>query len=98
MSASRRPRFPETDRARLIEPIAGARPSLPGARPDYPADLETIILKASAREPELRYGSALELAEDLRRPRLPADPRAPNRPGARLIRWSDAIRPSRRWQ
>jgi WD40 repeat protein/tRNA A-37 threonylcarbamoyl transferase component Bud32 len=32
-----------------------------------PRDLETIILKAMAREPARRYGSAAELAEDLRR-------------------------------
>ncbi|MBL9079902.1 MAG: serine/threonine protein kinase [Planctomycetes bacterium] len=36
-------------------------------RSDLPTDVETIILKAMARDPAHRYGSALEFAEDLER-------------------------------
>src|SRR5262249_52025362 len=32
-----------------------------------PADLETVVVKALAREPDERYATASELAEDLRR-------------------------------
>jgi serine/threonine protein kinase len=83
------PAFPETDRARLIQLIAEGTPVPPRRHdPTIPRDLETIILKASAREPELRYESALELAEDLRR-FLDCWPIRGHRtaPGARLIRW-----------
>src|SRR5262249_61291286 len=44
------------------EPIAPRR-----VRPALPRDLETITLKAMAREPQRRYATALALAEDLRR-------------------------------
>jgi eukaryotic-like serine/threonine-protein kinase len=37
---------------------------------DLPADLAAILRKSIAKEPELRYASALDLAEDLRRYRL----------------------------
>ncbi len=36
-------------------------------RPDIPGDLETICLKAMAKQPSERYGSANELSMDLRR-------------------------------
>ncbi len=83
------PAFPETDRARLIQLIAEGTPVPPRRHdPTIPHDLETIILKASAREPEIRYESALELAEDLRR-FLDCRPIRGRRtaPGARLIGW-----------
>lgn len=34
--------------------------------PDYPPELEAIVLRALEREPELRYATARELEEDLR--------------------------------
>jgi WD40 repeat protein/serine/threonine protein kinase len=44
------------------EPVRPAR-----LRPKLPLDLETICLKCLEKEPARRYGSALALAEDLRR-------------------------------
>jgi len=48
--------------------IAEDEPTLPGSvERSLRGDLETIILKAIAKEPERRYQSAAELAADLRR-------------------------------
>src|SRR3989442_3037765 len=64
-----RPAYEEQDRLRLIERISqGAAPPRPRQIvPAIPRDLETIILKASDREPGRRYQHAEELADDLRR-------------------------------
>jgi serine/threonine protein kinase/tetratricopeptide (TPR) repeat protein len=62
------PAFAAEERARLIDKILRAEPSKPRQLdPRIPRDLETIILKAMAREPSDRYRTALELALDLRR-------------------------------
>jgi serine/threonine protein kinase/Tfp pilus assembly protein PilF len=66
--ATLQPAFTETDRSRLIAQVTQAEP----VRPRHldrrvPRDLETIVLKAIAKEPELRYPSAGVMAEDLRR-------------------------------
>jgi serine/threonine-protein kinase len=57
-------------------------------QPSIPADLETICLKAMAREPERRYASAAAFADDLQR-YLEHRPIAARRTGAvgRLVRW-----------
>jgi WD40 repeat protein/serine/threonine protein kinase len=63
-----RPAFDGTDRPRLMETIARKDP--PGPRtldPQIPRDLETIVLKAIAKDPADRYPTAAALAEDLRR-------------------------------
>jgi serine/threonine protein kinase/WD40 repeat protein len=60
--------FPETDRARLLKLVMHEDPPRPRSLDRrIPRDLETVVLKASAREPERRYRTAGELAEDLRR-------------------------------
>jgi len=61
------PAFAETRQERLIQQILRAEPRRPRQhRPELPIDLETIVLKAIAREPGHRYRTADELAEDLR--------------------------------
>lgn len=56
--------------------------------PRVPVDLETIVLKALAREPAERYASAAEMADDLRRwlADLPIRARRPTL-GQRLAGW-----------
>ena len=66
--ATGRPAFPDGDRAVLIHRVLHEDPPRPRqVDPRMPRDLETIVLKAMAREPSHRYASAAELAEDLRR-------------------------------
>ncbi|WP_165223993.1 bifunctional serine/threonine-protein kinase/formylglycine-generating enzyme family protein [Aquisphaera insulae] len=60
--------FPEEDRARLLRQIAEAEPRPPRRiNRRIPRDLETVVLKAIAKDPARRYASAGELAEDLGR-------------------------------
>jgi serine/threonine protein kinase/DNA-binding beta-propeller fold protein YncE len=60
--------FGETDRARLMEILVAGRLEPPRQlNPSIPRDLETIVLKATARDPAHRYPSAAELAADLQR-------------------------------
>jgi serine/threonine protein kinase/formylglycine-generating enzyme required for sulfatase activity/Flp pilus assembly protein TadD len=63
-----RPAFEETDRNKLLKLILHEEPVQPRKlAPDVPRDLETVVLKALAKEPALRYQSATEMAEDLKR-------------------------------
>jgi tetratricopeptide (TPR) repeat protein/WD40 repeat protein len=63
-----RPAFDDPDRLRLVERIGQQEPSRPRALdPHVPRDLETVVLKAIAKEPARRYPSAQQLADDLRR-------------------------------
>ncbi len=60
--------FDDDDRVRLIARIAQQAPSPPRKEaPDLPRDLETVVLKAMARDPADRYATAADLADDLRR-------------------------------
>jgi WD40 repeat protein/serine/threonine protein kinase len=62
-----RPAFDETDRSRLLAQVLHGEPPRPRqVNPEVPRDLETVVLKAIAREPARRYQTAAELAEDLR--------------------------------
>ncbi|MCP5068102.1 MAG: serine/threonine protein kinase [bacterium] len=61
-----RPAYGDRDRGSLLRAVReGSVPSPRLLASDIPRDLETIVLKASARERSARYGSAAELAEDL---------------------------------
>ena len=63
-----RPAFEESDRIKLIEQVLNqGPPPLRQLDRRVPCDLETIVLKAMAREPGERYPTAGQLAEDLRR-------------------------------
>jgi eukaryotic-like serine/threonine-protein kinase len=63
-----RPAFDAADRERLIQQVTQGEPPRPRQLdPGVPRDLETIVLKAIAREPAQRYATAAALAEDLQR-------------------------------
>ena len=60
--------FDGRDHQELLRQIALDEPTLPHRlNPAIPRDLETIVLKAMAKEPSNRYTTAQELAADLRR-------------------------------
>jgi eukaryotic-like serine/threonine-protein kinase len=62
------PAYPGTDRQGLLRQIAFDDPRPPRRlNRAIPAELETIVLKAAAKAPAERYGTAQELADDLRR-------------------------------
>ena len=62
------PAFEVTARAQLIERVLHREPPRPRQfDPDIPRDLETIVLKAMAKDPATRYATASALAEDLER-------------------------------
>jgi serine/threonine protein kinase len=65
---TKKPVFDGRDRQELLRQIAQDEPIAPRELdPTIPRDLETIILKAMDKEPERRYATAQELADDLRR-------------------------------
>jgi WD40 repeat protein/serine/threonine protein kinase len=63
-----RPAFDEPDRNKLVKQVMHDEPARPrNLSPAVPRDLETVVLKAIAREPAQRYQSPAEMAEDLTR-------------------------------
>ena len=64
-----RPAFEGSDRQELLRQIAfgGAEAAAPASRQGIPPELETIVLKAMAKNPAERYATAQALADDLRR-------------------------------
>jgi serine/threonine protein kinase len=63
-----RPAFPSEQRQELLRQVIESQPRPPRSiNGGVPKDLETIVLKAISREPESRYDTAAELAEDLQR-------------------------------
>ncbi|HEY7427474.1 MAG TPA: serine/threonine-protein kinase [Gemmataceae bacterium] len=62
------PIFPGQNRQELLHQIINDEPRAPrSVEKTVPVELETIILKAVSKGPGDRYGSAQELADDLRR-------------------------------
>ena len=84
---ARRPAYADTTPQQIIHFITHNDPTpLRRVATTVPADLETIILKAAARDPGHRYQTAAELADDLRRflddrPIFARRTTCPNRPG-----------------
>ncbi len=65
---TRQPAFAEQDRAELIDKIQRGEITPPRVvRPSIPQDLEAVVMKAIACDPQHRYDSAEVFAEDLRR-------------------------------
>lgn len=63
-----RPAFDETDRNKLVKRLMHDAPVQPRKlNPGVPRDLETVVLKAIARNPAHRYQTPAEMAEDLKR-------------------------------
>ena len=63
-----RPAIDGRDRQEVLRKIAQEEPAPPRQlNPAIPRELETILLKAMNKEPESRYATAQELADDLRR-------------------------------
>jgi eukaryotic-like serine/threonine-protein kinase len=63
-----RPPFLSNDAYSVIHLVLSAEPDTPRSiRPDVPPELEAIALKCLAKKPAQRYGSAQELADDLKR-------------------------------
>jgi tetratricopeptide (TPR) repeat protein len=62
------PAFPGTERQELLRQIGDTEPrAVRQLNKAVPAELETIVLKAMARNPAERYATAGELADDLQR-------------------------------
>jgi tetratricopeptide (TPR) repeat protein len=62
------PPHDDTDRERLLRKIASEEPRAPRKiKPQAPVELETIVLKTMAKDPNSRYQTAQALADDLRR-------------------------------
>jgi eukaryotic-like serine/threonine-protein kinase len=85
-----RPAFEGLNRQELLHRILNDEPVAPRrVNASIPRDLETIVLKAMAKEPAARYSSARELADDLQS-FLDDQPIRARRPRVvdRLARWS----------
>ena len=62
------PAYDESDRSKLVRQKSTDVPARPRAvDPTIPRDLETIVMKAIAREPRHRYATAGDLRDDLER-------------------------------
>jgi serine/threonine protein kinase/WD40 repeat protein len=63
-----RPAFDEADRSKLVKQVMHDEPVRPRKiNRGVPRDLETVVLKAIARDPAHRYQTPAEMAEDLKR-------------------------------
>jgi serine/threonine protein kinase/WD40 repeat protein len=84
------PAFDGRDRQEILRQIAFEEPRRPRRLdPAIPKELDTIVLKAMTKDPNGRYATAQELADDLRRflEDLPIRAKRPNL-AERIVRWS----------
>jgi WD40 repeat protein/serine/threonine protein kinase/Flp pilus assembly protein TadD len=84
------PAFDGSDRAQLVERVVHEEPPRPRkVDPQIPRDLETVVLKAIAKDPAERYPSAEALAQDLGR-FLGGEPIRARRIGTweRAVKWA----------
>jgi tetratricopeptide (TPR) repeat protein len=84
------PAFPGDDAARVMRDVMEREPAPPRRlNPAIPVDLETVLLKAMAKDPASRYATAQEMALDLER-FLDDEPVLARRPSplARAAGWS----------
>jgi serine/threonine protein kinase/Flp pilus assembly protein TadD len=91
-----RPAVEGKDREQILNAITRAEPRpLRTLDAAIPQDLETVVRKATAKEPAERYGTARELAEDLRR-FLAHQPIRAKAPGIvqRARKWAQRHRPA----
>ena len=81
--------FSGASSAEIVRRVREEEPILPRKlRPQVNADLETICLRCLEKDPEHRYASAVEVADELDRYRRREPIRArPVQPAQRLIRW-----------
>ena len=89
------PAFPALDRQALLRQIAFDEPRPPRqVNSSLPPELETIVLKAISKNPDERYASAQDLADDLRR-FLEDRPILARRPTLlqQAVKWSRRHRP-----
>jgi serine/threonine protein kinase len=78
----------ETTLGTVLQVLHSEPVSVTSLQPNVPRDLETICLKCLRKEPGKRYGSALELAEDIQSFLRDQPIRArPIRPVEKLWRW-----------
>jgi tetratricopeptide (TPR) repeat protein len=85
-----RPALAGRDRQELLRQLTLEEPPpIRSFNPEVPADLETIVLNATNKEPESRYATAQELADDLRQ-FLEVKPIRARRPSHwdRLVKWT----------
>lgn len=91
-----RPAVEGNDRAEILDGISATDPILPCRHERaIPGDLQTVILKALSKDPTDRYGTASDLAQDLRRfledRAIQARPLSPRKRLARLLRRHRAV-------
>jgi hypothetical protein len=89
MLAGQLPFVAQSSLGTVLARVTEAPTPLTDSRPDAPAWLVGVVHKLLAREPDQRYGSAAELAADLRAERGPALA-SPAAPPARTKRWPQA--------